>query len=255
MLSFPSSFTITERPKDKKVVIIGTVPSVVDRSMLESVVQIEDGYSPDLTGVIIDPQSKLKALDEATAKTIRKHLLFAEPAELTFSNGSITGFRGHTQHQDYINELKNAFGEQPNIKIDLQYHEPPKLTEEQKAQLAQEAKKRATARLKAKLKDFKIYFESGKSTVSPEYQTLLENTANIIKESKDQSSTITIGGYADKSGDLTMNRRLSLKRAQEVQKKLTALGVPKTRTTVEFFGADEDTPSKVESRRVELRIN
>lgn len=256
-ISYPASFTIIERPEKRKVEIIGAVETNIDLGLLESVVKVEDGYMPDTSKLKIDPNASsiFDHIDDATEKSIKKHLTFAEPAELTFNNGMITAFKGFTQNKDYLAELKNAYGDQPGISIDLAYREPPTLTDEQKAQLQKEAHQRATKRLKASVKEFKIYFGSGKSKVSPDYKTLLENTAQIIKESKDQTSIITIGGYADKSGDPTMNRKLSLRRAKAVQKKLIALGVPEKRTKVEFFGADELTPSKVESRRVELKIN
>lgn len=119
---------------------------------------------------------------------------------------------------------------------------------------AEKVQIQATNKLKTEVKEYKIYFDSGRKDVAAKYDPLIRALARTILKSEDKKSVIVIGGFADHTGNPVSNEKLSKERAASVQVKLVELGVPITRTVVEFFGAESTDVDKKLSRRVEIRV-
>jgi outer membrane protein OmpA-like peptidoglycan-associated protein len=105
----------------------------------------------------------------------------------------------------------------------------------------------------------RVYFETGKSSLTAESQAQLERTAKILKAFP--TAELKLGGYTDNTGAADMNKKLSGDRAKMVLDKLVALGVAATRLRSEGYGpehpicAPNDTPAcKAQNRRVDLRV-
>ena len=93
---------------------------------------------------------------------------------------------------------------------------------------------------KAEAKDFtgvKVFYEIGKTTLDDKNSANLENVAKCIKDAKRK---VTITGYADSStGKLSVNKKLALKRAQNVYNILVEkYGVNKDMLSIESSVVD-----------------
>ncbi len=79
-----------------------------------------------------------------------------------------------------------------------------------------------------------VFFEIGKSEISPKYEANIENIASIIKDS---DSNYVIKGYADSAtGTAKFNQQLSEKRAEAVKDALVKYGVDASKLSTEGFG-------------------
>ncbi len=105
----------------------------------------------------------------------------------------------------------------------------------------------------------KVQFDTGKATIRPESDKLLDDVASVLKEHPEIKSVV-IEGHTDSSGSAATNRRLSQARADAVMKAIVARGVEKARLSAKGFGpskpvASNDTPEGREAnRRVEISI-
>ena len=179
---------------------------------------------------------------------IAKYMSKVAEGEIVYSNNKLTSLSGVSYDSDYVDEVKQAFQDK-NITRRLVYKEAPR----KRINLVEpEPAKPET--LAEQLDEYKIYFGSGKYTVDPRYDPQLVEISQKIKSSTDKTSKIVIGGYADKTGSLEQNKRLSLKRARAVMSKLVAKGVDAKRIQVEFFGSEANGRTKAESRRVEIKV-
>jgi outer membrane protein OmpA-like peptidoglycan-associated protein len=79
-----------------------------------------------------------------------------------------------------------------------------------------------------------IFFESGKSEISPQSSTELERLVKVLKDNP--SIRIEISGHTDNVGDPKANQSLSELRAQEVMKYLVLNGIDKSRITAKGYG-------------------
>lgn len=105
----------------------------------------------------------------------------------------------------------------------------------------------------------RLYFETGKSTLTAESQNQLKNVAAIMKAFPNVN--IKLGGYTDADGDETKNMKLSDSRAKSAKFELQKLGVNSSRMTSEGYGeqypvcAANDTPEcKAQNRRIDIRV-
>jgi OOP family OmpA-OmpF porin len=72
-----------------------------------------------------------------------------------------------------------------------------------------------------------VQFDTGKTTIKPDYQKQLATTAQLAKDHFIQQ--VCVQGFADKQGNAAANQKLSLARAKAVGAALRNLGVdPKT---------------------------
>jgi outer membrane protein OmpA-like peptidoglycan-associated protein len=102
----------------------------------------------------------------------------------------------------------------------------------------------------------KVYFDSDKAALKPEYNATLDKMIEDMKKYK--SLMIEISGYADSDGDAAYNLSLSNKRAKEVLAYLNKRGVSRRRIIANGYGSEsasiKSTSNKQENRRVEIRL-
>jgi outer membrane protein OmpA-like peptidoglycan-associated protein len=105
-----------------------------------------------------------------------------------------------------------------------------------------------------------VNFETGKSTLTPESETILNGVAESLVAN--DSIRVQVTGHTDNTGSLALNRRLSRARADAVRTYLISRGVAEARLTARGFGPDQPIASnktvegRAQNRRVELtRLN
>jgi len=105
-----------------------------------------------------------------------------------------------------------------------------------------------------------VNFETGKSTLTPESETILNGVAESLVAN--DSIRVQVTGHTDNTGGLALNRRLSRSRADAVRTYLISRGVAENRLTARGFGPDQPVASnktadgRAQNRRVELtRLN
>ncbi len=104
-----------------------------------------------------------------------------------------------------------------------------------------------------------ILFDTGKSTIKPESQPLMDQLFNLLNTNK--GLKVSIEGHTDNVGTPESNKKLSLSRAEAVMNALTAKGIDKSRLTVKGWGqekpvADNKTEDgRAKNRRVEIVKN
>ncbi len=105
-----------------------------------------------------------------------------------------------------------------------------------------------------------VNFETGKATLTPESETILNGVAESLVAN--DSIRVQVTGHTDNTGSLALNRRLSRGRADAVRTYLISKGVAEDRLTARGFGPDQPVASnktadgRAQNRRVELtRLN
>ncbi|SFV64216.1 Outer membrane protein A precursor [hydrothermal vent metagenome] len=104
----------------------------------------------------------------------------------------------------------------------------------------------------------KIVFETGKSIVKAQNQTLLENLVDI--SSLCPKAKLEIIGHTDNRGNTTKNQELSQNRAKAVVAKLFQLGIPLEQMSaigkgeVEPIADNETEEGRAKNRRIEFRV-
>lgn len=102
-----------------------------------------------------------------------------------------------------------------------------------------------------------VHFELNKSTLTPKDQQILGYYAQVLSE---HPTHIELSGYADGSGPVKYNHRLSKLRVRQVQQYLIHHGVDANMIKSKAFGekdpiASNKTPEgRAENRRVELTV-
>lgn len=100
----------------------------------------------------------------------------------------------------------------------------------------------------------KVYFGIGDAKITA---FNIQNINTFVSNLK-PGTKLKVSGFADPNGDATMNKKLSLERAKNVQKELTKLGIPKSRISViavgEIASADKDIEKLKMLRKVEVQI-
>ncbi|GHD57521.1 membrane protein [Thalassobaculum fulvum] len=107
--------------------------------------------------------------------------------------------------------------------------------------------------------NFTVYFDFDKSSLTPETQSTLIDAANAADDMG--AGSITVSGYADRSGPAAYNMKLSQRRAEAVATELTTLiGANAPAMTLQAFGETQNkvvTPDGVKeakNRRVKIEI-
>lgn len=105
----------------------------------------------------------------------------------------------------------------------------------------------------------KMYFKKGRTNLSPESDSQLENIAVIMQFFP--NSKIKVGGYTDNTGKEAANLKLSSERAKNTAKEIISLGVKANRVTSEGYGSEypvcpeNDTPDcRNANRRIDIKV-
>ncbi len=105
-----------------------------------------------------------------------------------------------------------------------------------------------------------VNFETGKSELTPESQTILDGVAASLVANEEIK--VQVGGHTDNTGSAAVNKRLSAARAEAVRTYLVSKGVAASRLTSAGFGPSKPIASnktaagRAQNRRVELtRLN
>jgi opacity protein-like surface antigen len=105
-------------------------------------------------------------------------------------------------------------------------------------------------------KVFIVFFDWDKDVITPEGHAIIQQAADAYKSGAPVQLQVT--GYTDRSGSAAYNQRLSERRANNVAKALTALGVPRDQMIVAGRGENDNrvpTANGVrepQNRRVEI---
>lgn len=105
----------------------------------------------------------------------------------------------------------------------------------------------------------RVYFDTGKTTLTTESGKQIKNLAQILKAFP--KAKVKIGGYTDTTGSEETNKKVSEDRAKIVQEELIKSGVQTERISSEGYGSQHpvceanDTPEcKAQNRRVDIRV-
>jgi outer membrane protein OmpA-like peptidoglycan-associated protein len=107
-------------------------------------------------------------------------------------------------------------------------------------------------------KNFIVFFDFDKSTITAEAQKTINQAADAAKAG--QASQVTLTGHTDRSGSEQYNMALSLRRAEAVKASLIRLGVPASLIVVVGKGESQplvptaDGVREPQNRRVEIVI-
>ena len=105
----------------------------------------------------------------------------------------------------------------------------------------------------------RVEFDTGKATIRPESESLLEAVALVLKEHPELLE-VSVEGHTDNRGGAAYNRDLSRRRAAAVVKWLVEHGIEADRLTSKGFGPDKPIDSneteegRQNNRRVEFHI-
>ncbi len=103
-----------------------------------------------------------------------------------------------------------------------------------------------------------LRFDSGKSTIAPQYRAILNRVAGVLTPLKGYS--IYVYGYTDDSGTKEDNLELSASRARAVRTALVKAGVDQSLISTKGFGKskllvrDSNAKARAANRRVEIGI-
>ncbi len=105
--------------------------------------------------------------------------------------------------------------------------------------------------------DQKINFDSGRSTIKSNSYGLLNKLVAQVKNC--ENVVVHIHGHTDSSGDATVNRALSLKRAKSVGRYMISKGVRKEIRVVghgasQPIASNDTEAGKAQNRRIEFKI-
>ena len=101
-----------------------------------------------------------------------------------------------------------------------------------------------------------INFETGKSIIKPESQTIIDQIAQMLKENT--ALKVSIEGHTDNVGNTQTNQTLSENRAKSVMNAIVAKGIVKTRLLSKGWGqtkpiSENNTEGgRAKNRRVEI---
>ncbi len=234
-------FSVIKSDKSKSILIKGYVKDTASSLGIGSSVSQLSGYHKDNQIKLVKQCLDVEWTDEKQ-KELARQLASLKNGKITYLNHKIIEIVGDTEDAAYKESMEAAYANSGVVvKLQLLTESLPDPVESARSQLAKG------------LKECKVFFRSGSDYVAKKYDPKLNQVAELIKSSPDQTSIVVIGGYADNTGNPESNKQLSLKRARAVLRKLIAFGVPASRTEVQFFGA-EDNPDKAASRRVEIKV-
>lgn len=108
------------------------------------------------------------------------------------------------------------------------------------------------------VKNFLVFFDFDKSTLTPRALDIVKEAANTAKSG--QNARVTCTGHTDTAGPANYNMALSLRRANTVKNALVKEGVPATSITVIGRGETallvptKDGVREPQNRRVEIVV-
>ena len=94
---------------------------------------------------------------------------------------------------------------------------------------------------KLELKE-KVFFDSSKTTIKPESDSLLDEVAQVLKDHPEVKHVV-IEGHTDSSGAAAFNTTLSKGRAEAVRAYLVGKGVARSRLEPAGFGFERPVAS------------
>lgn len=94
----------------------------------------------------------------------------------------------------------------------------------------------------------KFYFASGKSELADNVIRSLKDVVDGVKAGR----KVVVSGYADSTGDVALNERLSKERAFKVRDALLAAGIPESSIEMQKPQNTTGSGAKDEARRVEV---
>ena len=103
-----------------------------------------------------------------------------------------------------------------------------------------------------------ILFDTGKSSIKTESQSVLSDIINILKEYP--NSKFSVEGHTDSVGSASLNQNLSNARANSVKDYLTTNGIDQFRLSARGYGEDRPIASnrtragRAQNRRVEINL-
>lgn len=103
-----------------------------------------------------------------------------------------------------------------------------------------------------------VYFKSNKSKVQPEFYSILNIVAEVLRT--EPGINLEVQGYSDDIGSDTYNNLLSKRRAESVRKYLVEQGVAMNRLTIKGYGktmpatTNKTDIGRAENRRVKFLI-
>jgi K(+)-stimulated pyrophosphate-energized sodium pump len=97
----------------------------------------------------------------------------------------------------------------------------------------------------------RLYFETGKAELSPEYS---RSIAAIAAAAKASEGALAVFGYHDATGNLEQNQELAKQRAMKVKEALKAAGVPEERIELKKPEQTQGGGTEAEARRVEIQV-
>ena len=121
-----------------------------------------------------------------------------------------------------------------------------------------EAVKNCQTDVDASIKGKSIEFTSGKATLTPAGEAIVEELA--AKLAPCQGTKVEVAGHTDLTGDATNNQRLSEERANTVVAALIAKGVPTARLTPKGYGETKPlvpgstAEANAKNRRIEFAV-
>lgn len=95
-----------------------------------------------------------------------------------------------------------------------------------------------------------VRFARNSISLDPEYRVLLNEVFEQL--ARNPSDRVLITGYTDRSGDPTVNLRLSEQRAKAVRNYLLSRGIASERLLVNYYGDSRSAGRNPEERRVEV---
>ena len=180
--------------------------------------------------------------DQAPDQVKQPEATLAAQAELPVQSEAAAQPPGHDAHKTEENRTQHA-------------DELQKL----KQSLGQIAETRRTADgVVMTLGEQSLRFDSGKSTIAPQYRAILNRVAGVLMPLKGYS--IYVYGYTDDSGTKEYNLELSGSRARAVRAALVKAGVDPSLISTKGFGKskllvrDSNAKARAVNRRVEIGI-
>jgi OOP family OmpA-OmpF porin len=103
-----------------------------------------------------------------------------------------------------------------------------------------------------------IRFRLGSTKITKGSSRALDEVASILKQNPD--IIVEIGGHTDTMGKATVNRAISLNRAEEVKLYLVSQGVPASQMVTKGYGevhpiaSNRDAYGRAMNRRIEFKV-
>ena len=156
-----------------------------------------------------------------------------------------------------LSKKKNKIAETPSVpQTEVLQQEPTPSSEE--VNLKETVDKAETKVVEQNIKESAkvtfpvIYFAFNSIDIQQNEETKLNDILKTLKENPNMKVTVT--GWCDKKGSVTVNKRISRQRAETIKNRLVKNGIEASRITAIGNGSD-DTQDAEKARRVETKDN